>query len=206
VRITVRGFPAGVVSLDGAAAALLWTDERQGRTAGGTPGAAPPPVVTAVRPLGGKMTAPPALQRFRDGGDCAVEQVGVGGGDGEIIGTRLTAELVLWEVPCGSGAYNFTTAFYFGDAAGGGLRPVPLRADPGESDRPAHHLVNAGLDGGRIEAFSKARGVGDCGSVQAWVWDGRSFVQVEERTMGRCEGVVVDHWPVLRRAMVKPAG
>jgi hypothetical protein len=65
--------------------------------------------------------------------------------------------------------------------------------------------VNAGFDPatGRIGAFSKARGIGDCGSEDEWVWDGRTFVHVHQRVMGRCEGVIVDDWAVLRRAAVR---
>jgi hypothetical protein len=201
VALEPTGAAPGRVSLDGAAAAFLWADERQGRAGGGRPGARPLPVVTAVQPLGGRIEGPPALDRWRAKSPCAIEEVGVGGNDDRIVGTRLTAELVLWEIPCGAGAYNFTTAFYFGDAAGGGLRPVPLNTDGG--DDPAHHLVNAGLDGARLEAFGKARGIGDCGAARTWTWDGRSFVLTHHLRMSRCVGVTPDHWPVLHRAVVR---
>ena len=214
LTIGMRGFRPGIVSLEGAAASLLWMDERQGRVGTTTalmrPGdrpmtaAAPaPPVVRAVKPLGGELKPTPALLRQREVATCLSEQPD--SGVAEATGKRLTAELVLWEIPCGAGAYNQSTAFYFGDAAGGALRPVPLSEPQNEGEVPGHHQINAGLDPetGRISAFNKGRGIGDCGSEQAWVWDGRRFVLVHERTMGECEGVMVDLWPVLHRAEVR---
>lgn len=214
LTLAIRGFPPGAVSLDGAAAALLWADERQGRvgttTALARPGNRPmtaqppaPPRVRAVRPLGGEVKEPAALLRRPEVAACQAEQPD--SAIAEVTGARLTAELVLWEIPCGAGAYNQTTAFYFSDAAGGGLRPAPLGEPKGEGDLPANQAVNAGLDPmtGQIAAFNKGRGIGDCGSEQAWAWDGARFVLVHERVMGRCEGVGVDLWPMLHRADVR---
>jgi hypothetical protein len=216
LSVAVQNFPAATVSLDGAAAAMLWADERQGRvdtvTALARPGAKPAsavpaapalPVIQAAKPVGGEVAASPALLKRKEVADCVAEMPE--GLSADLTGTRLTAELVLWEVPCGGGAYNLTTAFYLGDAAGGLLRPVSLDGAGMERDGPGHQGINAGFDAatGRIGAFTKARGVGDCGSEDEWVWDGRGFVRASQRLMGRCEGVMVDDWPVLHRAEVR---
>jgi hypothetical protein len=195
---------------------MLWADERQGRvdTATGLarPGAKPAsavpaapaaPVVRAVKVAGGAVEPPPAILNRKEVFNCLTEMPEHS--EPKVTGTRLTTGLVLWEVPCGAGAYNFTTAFYLGDAAGGEFRPAALRVPKGEGDGAPHQAVNAGFDAatGKIGAFHKGRGIGDCGSADEWVWDGRGFVHTSQLFMGRCEGVPPEDWAVLRRATVR---
>jgi hypothetical protein len=92
-------------------------------------------------------------------------------------------------VPCGSGAYNFSSVpFVIEDG-----KAVVARFDqvPGwtESEGIAT-LVNAGWDPAKAELSShlKARGVGDCGSSETYVWDGSMFRLVEARAMDECRG------------------
>jgi hypothetical protein len=218
LTVTLPGGAPAALSLEGAAAALLWADEVQGRVGArdalmrpgersSVPAAPAPPVVRTAKVAGGEVAATPALLQTPAVAQCLTDQ-----GDGlgaasnaEVTGVRLTSSLVLWQVPCGAGAYNQSTAFFYGDAAGGGLRPVPLSEPAGEGDGPANHAVNAGWDPetGRLTAFNKARGVGDCGSEDEWAWDGQAFVHTAQRIMGRCEGVWLDDWAVLRRSVVR---
>ncbi len=45
--------------------------------------------------------------------------------------------------------------------------------------------------------FSKARGIGDCGQVTDWVWNGKTFALASDDVMPACRGVPSDDWPPL---------
>ena len=68
-------------------------------------------------------------------------------------------------LPCGSGAYNFSTKPYIMTA---GAKPVVAEFDfrPGMEPEGPPELVNASFDAktGRLESFAKGRGLGDCGA------------------------------------------
>jgi hypothetical protein len=46
-----------------------------------------------------------------------------------------------------------------------------------------------------LTSFAKARGLGDCGSNQTWVWDGQAFQLLSETDMPQCRGAPPDDWP-----------
>jgi len=60
-----------------------------------------------------------------------------------------------------------------------------VRADIDGSD---DMLVNASFDKGILSTHNKGRGVGDCGSSETYVWDGRRFRMTEARVMSECRG------------------
>lgn len=52
-------------------------------------------------------------------------------------------------------------------------------------------ITTSGSDYGSGEIFSaqKGRGLGDCWSMEKWVWDGKEFAKTSELTTGLCRGV-----------------
>lgn len=195
----------GMASLKGSSAALRFIDAEQGRagtvTAAVAKGAKPASAVPAppalprigyIRPAGAAAAFTPAMRKALD----KVSECGsvYEGGTGELPGAEAHAlgggkTLVL--LPCGSGAYNFSTAPYILTAGG---KPVRARFDvsPGMVAEGPQELVNASFDAktGRLESYSKGRGIGDCGSAEAYVWDGAMFRLVEARSMPECRGSV----------------
>ncbi|WP_423606725.1 DUF1176 domain-containing protein [Sphingomonas sp. MS122] len=207
----------GMASLKGSSAALRFIDAEQGRvgtmTAAVAKGAKPasavpaPPVlprIAYVRPIGAAARFTPAMRRALDkSSECGSVYEG---GTGELPGAEVHAlgggkTLVL--LPCGSGAYNFSTAPYI--LSGNGA-PVRARFDvsPGMIAEGPQELVNASFDAknGRLESYSKGRGIGDCGSAEAYVWDGAMFRLVEARSMPECRGSV--DWLTTWRAQAVP--
>jgi len=195
----------GMVSLKGSSAALRYIDADQGRAgtvtaavargskpASAVPAAAPPPVIAYVRPGGTPAPFPAAARKALDkASECGSAYEG---GEGNLPKPEIHAlgggkTLVL--LPCGNGAYNFTSRAYILAA---GVKPVVAAFDnpPGMAPDGPPDLVNAGFDAktGRLESFSKGRGLGDCGSSESYVWDGAMFRLVEQRVMSECRGSV----------------
>lgn len=205
------GKSVGRISLTGSSASLRFIDAEQGRAgtvsaavargtkpASAVPAAPALPVIASVRVAGAPAAVSPALleQLWTQSG-CAenyegeprpgVERHALGGG----------ATLVL--VPCGAGAYNFSTVPYVvrgGTAALAGFDAAPGWG--GEDGPPM--LVNAGFDAktGELGSYAKGRGIGDCGSAETWVWDGTRFRLTEARAMGECRGST--NWLAVWRA------
>lgn len=204
---------SGRVSLAGTSAALRFIDAEQGRagtvTAAVARGARPAAAVPAPRPLPRISYAPP-------GGSprtySAATRAAIGrqsGCDANYEGMESKPEtqshalgggrtLVL--IPCGAGAYNFSSAAY---VLGPDGKAAPARFDspPGwvEGEGVAS-LVNADFDTktGMLSSHAKGRGLGDCGSSETYVWDGAMFRLVEARAMGECRGSM--NWLTVWRA------
>ncbi len=204
------------LSLTGAAAALLWIDERQGRvntvTALRRPGSGPASSVPRAPPLPVVTPAPAASQAgFGDQNQVlpaaleALPAVAECRGETadhwvarEVMSARLDASTELWAVPCFAGAYNVGHDWYVTGPGGRDPRPARLASAAGE--------VSAGtINGGyapesrTITAFAKGRGVGDCGTASTWTWTGRAFVLTNELSMTECWGTPPDYWPTLWR-------
>ena len=202
------------ISLTGAAAALLWIDERQGRL----------DTVTALMRKGGRpasaVPAAPAAPRIEPA--PAVSQAGYGDQEGQtlpaaiealpavvqcraetefnpdlqkvISSARLDDTTVLWSVPCGAGAYNFANAYFTATPQGTNPRQITFPRAAGE---PEALLVNAGYDPTTrvIDAFNKGRGLGDCGLADSWTWTRQGFVLKSSSEMSECWGVPSEYWP-----------
>ncbi|MGZ9114997.1 MAG: DUF1176 domain-containing protein [Brevundimonas sp.] len=200
------------MSLSGASAALLWIDERQGRletptalvrkgsrAASSVPGPAPAPQVVAAPPIAQTgfgdtgQTLPPALEAVAAVKACRAE-TGESGLSDEVMSARLDASTELWAVPCFAGAYNIGHDWYLTGPGGRNPRAVSLSSASGESGAGT---INGGYDASArtISAFSKGRGIGDCGTASTWTWTGRSFVLSAETAMTECSGVPADFWP-----------
>lgn len=208
---------AGDLSLSGAAAALLWIDERQGRldtvTAlrrrGDKPASAvpPPPPLPLVTPapavsqagFGGKdQTLPAALEALPAVIACRAETSDTEWVQKEVVSARLDAATELWAVPCFMGAYNMGHEWFVTGPGGRDPRPARLTST---SDEPTAATINGDYSPATrtLTAFAKARGIGDCGTASTWTWTGREFVLTTELEMPECRGVPVDYWPTTWR-------
>jgi hypothetical protein len=201
------------ISLSGAAAALLWIDERQGRlntttalVRRGDQPAASVPVgpdrarVTAV-PLPGQKAEqrdlPAALTALDAVKEC---QIDVPDAKAEVW--RVGVDRLLWIVPCWRGAYNFGSRLYIADEAGAGAQALGL---PTGLRGATPFVVNGDFDPetGELSSFDKGRGLGDCGYARTWVWTGRGFALKREVGIEECWGLSADEWPVTYEAVVE---
>lgn len=205
-------------SLKGLSATLRYFDAEQGRAgttaalvakgakpANTVPAAPLAPRVTFLRPIG-KPAAFSAALRVAMGkqSDCdAVYE----GSEGELPKTEtwaLGGGKTLALIPCGSGAYNFSSVPFVIENG----KAVVARFDhvPGWTEaKGIATLVNAGWDPAKAElgSYMKGRGIGDCGSSETYVWDGAMFRLVEARAMGECRGS--NNWLRIWKAEAVPA-
>ena len=215
--LTVSGGKAPIViTLAGSSAAMLWIDDRQGRVgtvtaiaargakpASAVPAAPGPPVVQpapAVSQAGLPKKLPKALAASKALKDC--DGSDTRGFDPVIA--RLGPNQMLWGVPCSAGAYNVTSILIISDDAGHGAREItPPSSVPADKDAD-NELMNIDYDAKTriLSSFSKSRGIGDCGDMTRWVWDGKAFKLLDEAVMGDCRGVPSDDWPSFYRAVV----
>lgn len=172
-------------SLTGLAAALGYMDAQQARIAPALPVVTLPSASSRAPktlPTARVLAALPTEARTCD--DPTV--------DLKPEASRLDARhsLVLIAHPCGNGAYNlFSTALIVDEA--GRATPARFDADPGMGgSEVGDSLVNADWDvrTRRLGTFARGRGVGDCGTVQSYAWDGARFRLVEQAQMGECRG------------------
>jgi hypothetical protein len=196
-----KGKRLAALSPNGASAALLYMDERRGRI--GTvsalvrPGAKPvsavpqPPALPVIQqpPATRKpaRTLSPARVRQLLGQEATRCEYA---NELSLEGGRLDAQhsLVVASHPCGNGAYNFIfSAWVIGE--NGQVRPARFDAIGGMGEDPGS-LVNADWDAQRrrLGTYGKGRGLGDCGRIRSFAWDGNRFRLVEQSEMGECRG------------------
>lgn len=202
-----EGAPLGWISLKGASAALLYMDDQQKRVGtvtalvrpGGKPASTVPPApplptvvqaeAPAVAPL--KLSAR-EISALRKKLGCAIEDVG-GPDYQEVFALGRGRNLVL--LGCGSGAYNVSSVPVIAERTGRKLSTKPAPFDKPEawwSEEGKPILVNADWDPKRrlLTSFSKARGLGDCGTGRDYAWDGERFRLVEQIDMEECRGSI----------------
>lgn len=196
------------ISLAGSAAALLFMDDFQGRVGGVTalarPGSAPAsavpavpamPVIKALKmaELAKAPALPKGIKRDTDSGCEATD----------ITATDLSGAKTLWSVCSNAAAYN--TVYRMWIVAGGAVAKASFPAP--DTDDPAE-LMNPALseDGYLLNSYSKGRGIGDCGEISDWAWDGTRFRLVNLLRLDTCRGVMPDDWPTLFRAKIEKAG
>jgi len=199
-----QGGKRGAISLAGSAATLRWLDDQQRRAgtttallatgpkaASATPPA--PPLVRAAPPASQARLpkAPPQAVKARLGEcDDDIDSLGI-----EPIVARLSTGVILWAVACSRGAYNVVYDLVLADETGAKVRPLALA---GMGPEPASDLMNVEFDPKTqtLSNFDKARGLGDCGGMNEWVWDGRAFQATHQTLMPECRGVTPEDWPV----------
>jgi hypothetical protein len=193
--------PRATLSLKGAAAALRWIDERQGRAGTVTAAVAkgdaaldtvpPPPrmpVIEAMAAIG--TPARPTRVQFaamRRRAQCEEQPAGAAGyPDSQPLGGGAT--LVI--VPCSTGAYNLSSALFVLEK--GAWRPAqvdtPTGFGPAGEGSSVPSVVNARWQRGELTSYAKGRGLGDCGVMQVFVWDGTRLRLSEQSEMGECRG------------------
>lgn len=200
--LDASGAEVGHASLGGLNAALLYMDDRQKRVGtvtalirkGPAPSAAvpaPPALPLIVSPPVPKLPArrltKSDIARELAKHECdASEQE-----DFDPTHVRLDARttLALLPTPCDNGAYNFFGSALLIDQSGK-VRPARLDSPAGMSPENDNSLVNANWDEKkrRLSTYEKGRGLGDCGAMQSFVWDGVRFRLVERSEMGECRG------------------
>jgi hypothetical protein len=199
-----RGNSLGNVSLAGASAALLYMDERQRRlgtvTAIVRPGpkpvsAVPPPPAYPVVAAAALSARPPRRMAKTDWMKLRLEACGEEdagrGGDPDFYRLDATHSLAYIPVSCLSGAYNHAALLRVAGETGSWRAPdMDVPVDQAGEGEPAGVVFNAGWDGasGELGMFMKGRGIGDCGSAERFVWDGRRFRLVEQTRMDECRG------------------
>lgn len=184
--------------LTGLSAALRYMDAEQKRT--GTVGAlvakgsapdkaiAPSlPMVQTVSAIGRPASLAPArIAALRKTAGCGIaaytddppapEFHALGGGE----------TLVL--LPCDSGAYNFISSLYV-LGRDGKVRAAETDAPTGmDPDAKVPSVVNGSFERGVLSSYAKGRGIGDCGVIQQFAWDGRRFRLIEQTEMSECRG------------------
>lgn len=198
------GTVLGRVSLAGAAAALLYMDERQHRIGtvtalvrpGRRPASAvpPPPVLPEVR-IAPAPSDPPidvdasTLAQLRRRHECTEFDVRE---DEAFTSAQIATGTTLVLIPCGSGAYNFSSLPVVVTQAGDRLetRVAPFDSQWGLAAEGHPLLVNADWDVEtlRLREFNRGRGLGDCGTRSEYVWDGERFRLVHQEEMQECRG------------------
>ena len=122
-----------------------------------------------------------------------------------VLAARLSPDTELWGVPCDAGAYNAMYDFYLTGTDGSNPRKADFPSweprERTEGDIAGDGLVNPVFDANTntLRHFPRARGIGDCGTIQSWGWTGEAFVLVQERFMGNCWGMPSNLWPTIWR-------
>lgn len=202
------------VSLSGVAAAFLWIDVRQDRA--GTPTAL---IRKGQRPLSTVPSAPPApqlvpapaiaqsnlpsasappasLANLAAVKECLADSSDFQKDDYSV--DRLGSDQLLWGVPCGAGAYNFSQIYFVTRNDGSQPRQITFPT----AGEPIKRLTNSSYSpqSRSLGQFNKGRGIGDCGNMSEWTWTGSSFALKSEISIETCAGVPWDLWPTLWRA------
>jgi hypothetical protein len=219
ITLSHSGGRIGAISLTGSSAAMRWIDDRQKRAGtttaivarGPAPGSAVPappaePVV-ALAPAASQARLPslPAVIANREDVRACAEEYDEEDPHRPYV-ARLSGSEYLWQVPCGMGAYNYTTLYIIARADGSGQRSPDFWPDhPDWSSNGPDTLINGQYDPKTrlLAAFSKGRGLGDCGDDAAWAWDGHAFRLTHHAVMETCMGVVSNHWIRVWRARTR---
>ena len=128
-------------------------------------------------------------------------------------GDSLAAGLFLYSFSCPemSGAYNMKSVYFIVPAGkpeaarAVSFRRWPVKVGDIVHDGDAVTATNSSFNPNSmtLNTFSKGRGIGDCGTEEAWVFDGKAFQLAELKLMSECKGVLPEDWPVVYRAQVK---
>ncbi len=195
LRPGARPAPLGAIRLAGAAPALDWIDARQRRP----PEVPPPPPDPALNPgpPPDPRRLPPAVAALAAVRDCRRQDSATPTDD--TAAYRLSATVSLWQIPCGSGNFDRSTAFVLASPGRAALARFGIPS--GLPARPPGLLVNAqvSLDGRELGADEPSRGLGDCGDLRTYRWDGVRYRLVLARLMPACRGLAPEDWPLVYR-------
>lgn len=211
-QATVRsGATSQALSLAGASAALRYIDDKQGRA--GTQSAlvargpapatiprAPALPIVRVPAIGGTAAAltPELLASMREQGSCETYDDEYGRSETAALSDTLT----VVTLPCSRGAYNAMSAVFL--VEDGTARPADfdVKTTMGPDDIGVGVITNGGFENGLLGSYAKGRGLGDCGVIQTFAWDGTGFRLVEMSEMPECRGST-DYIPTFRAQVVR---
>ncbi|MFP5329836.1 MAG: DUF1176 domain-containing protein [Alphaproteobacteria bacterium] len=195
------GKSSGMLSVDGATAALLYIDDQQHRL--GTRGAlvrrgdkpdssVPAPPDLPVRYTVPGSSKPPAQLSAAFVANVLKEAGCEEENDPNVVShDRLDDRhtLAMVTLRCESGAYNYISQnFVIPD----GGAPEPAKFDDegeGQEGDTLYYNLSWNAQSRRLDAGFLGRGIGDCGSRQHYVWDGAMFRLVGVEEMDDCRGV-----------------
>ncbi len=196
----------GETSLSGLSAAMLFIDDQQRRI--GTTGAlkavgTKPDTTVPAPPLAPLIAVPPVSPKppRTITVAAATKLIGPDSATCDYASSKVAPRsyrldaahsLVLIDHPCGNGAYNYFTSVYVLDESGP-PRPAQFDLAPGMGESSGDgtgDLTNGDWDAKTrsLSSYEKGRGLGDCGSSESFVWDGRRFRLTEQSAMGECRG------------------
>jgi hypothetical protein len=210
----------GELVLNGSTAALLHIDAVQGRkgtrtalVSAGRRALRPKPVVqpVIVAQRIGKQDAIPdatAMVSLIESSGCIEERSSVTEDTVFSLGKHADGLRALAIISCGTGAYNMSSVPFIGRSADGKKWSfVPASFDnpamPKLEASSAVYLVNYSWDAEtqQLSSYNKARGLGDCGNAETYVWDGATFRLVQAYAMSECRGST--EWMTIWRAKVE---
>lgn len=162
----------GEMPLAGAAASLLFIDEFQKRvghvdamSAKGDKAPNPAPPVSDIRQL---ADFPETIRaRFSAGGECSETEEAML--DGNALAHKLADEQTLYVTPCGmGGAYNMPYAVFVEAYGTISTLAFPMMQEGGPSGATVAYNLSYDFETKTFSAFFKGRGIGDCGTYNAW--------------------------------------
>jgi invasion protein IalB len=200
LQVTFRAKRAGKTrprfSLKGLAAGLIWIQQQQDKAARSAAALAAPAARRAPQ-------IPPSLIRRHTSGDqCGARKLLT-----EIppVTSRLDNNHILYILPCQRAAYNITYRLYvvfkdaFADAQP--LYFADYTDTHGWSGTDRLFNITWDTKTGSLTSFTKARGLGDCGAVANYRWQGFAFKLLKYRHWGKCDGSrQAADWPVIYSA------
>lgn len=212
-----KGGVMATISLRGLAAAMRFIDSEQHRTGNVTaliargPAAAylvPPRPPEPLIYLPPPSDLPPArltdrkLDALRR--ECRCDHKTYRSDNGarglpEVTFARLDARTTMLLIFANCAPYN-GEGYVFLVGNDGAVRSAPVRLTAQASVLEPPQVVSSYWDHKerRLHSFARARGFGDCGQEQAFVWDGEQFILGEEADMGDCRASI-DYITVYRR-------
>lgn len=151
------------------------------------------------------LTLPAAIEALPEVKQCRADTAFSPYLQKAVLAARLSPDTELWGVPCDAGAYNAMYDFYLTGPDGSNPRKADFPSweprERTEGDIGGDGLVNPVFDpaSNSLRHFPRARGIGDCGTIQSWAWTGDAFVLTRETFMGECWGMPSTLWPTVWR-------
>ena len=203
---------AAQFSLKGFKASLLWIDEQQNRlqsarltgdvetTATVADTRQANPFTSGNSIILSPDRIPPAIGRlhFADGECNGANRPPLEGFGFETA--QVDKENTLYLIPCFAGAYNIVYRVYLKSVNDTARQLLFAKYSDKTGWTGSKDLMNISYDAktGTLAAFSKARGLGDCGSTSRYKWQDHAFKMTEYRYWGKCDGTrLTSDWPVI---------
>lgn len=195
----------GDVPLAGVAASLLFMDDQQKRVghtdALSAKGDKPPSPAVPFREIRSFAEFPEAIRsRFAEGGECAdTEESQL---DGSAFVHQLSEDEAIYATPCGTpGAYNIPAAMFIESFGMISKTAFPVMHEGAPSTMADAYNLDYDFETGKLSAFFRGRGIGDCGTYTAWHLSSRQagpVLVLDRQTFKDCDGKDLggpENWP-----------